>query len=136
MTYILWTVQVLLALVFVFAGGFKLLTPIDVLTTLVPLPGLAIRVVGLAEVLGGLGLILPGVLGIRPTLTPLAAVELIHVMLAATLLTLATQSDATQALIPLATGLLSAFVAYGRWRVAPLGAQRGAARRQALQCEA
>jgi hypothetical protein len=132
-TYVLWIVQALLALAFLFAGGMKLVIPIEVLTEQTPLPGLFIRFVGLAEVLGGLGLILPGLLRIRPSLTPLAAAELVHVMLGATVLTLAMGGDAMLALIPLVVGLLSAFVAYGRWRLAPHRAQRDAARRPSFQ---
>lgn len=119
MTYVLWFVQALLALVFLSAGSMKLVVPLEVLTAQVPLPGLFLRFVGVAEVVGGLGLILPGLLRIRPNLTPLAAAELVHVMLGATLVTLAIGDDAVLALIPLAVGLLAAFVAYGRWRLAP-----------------
>jgi DoxX-like family len=122
-TYALWTLQTLLALLFLFAGGIKLALPIDLLTDQLPLPGLFIRCVGAAEVLGGLGLVLPGLLRIRPGLTPLAAVELAHVMLGAILLTLATSGDPAPALVPLGVGLLAGFVAYGRWRLAPLGAR-------------
>jgi hypothetical protein len=127
-TYVLWIVQALLALVFLSGGSMKLVMPIEQLTTLYPLPGLFMRLVGLAEVLGGLGLILPGLLRIRPSLTPLAAAELVHVMLAATLVTLVTSDDALLALIPLVVGLLAAFVAYGRWRLAPHHARHAAAR--------
>jgi uncharacterized membrane protein YdfJ with MMPL/SSD domain len=57
-------------------------------------------------------------LRIRPGLTPLAAAGLVIIMIGATVLTLASGGVAA-ALMPLATGLLSAFVAYGRWRLAP-----------------
>jgi len=123
-TYVLWIVQALLAVVFLSAGTMKLVLPLDTLTALTPLPGLFIRVVGVAEVLGGLGLILPGLLRIRPNLTPLAAAELVHIMLGATLVTLAMGGDAVLALIPLAVGSLAAFVSYGRWRVAPHRSRR------------
>jgi hypothetical protein len=132
-TYVLWTVQVLLALVFAFAGGMKLVMPIELLAAQSPLPGMFIRFVGLAELLGGLGLILPGLLRIRPSLTPIAAAELVHIMLAATVLTVAMGQDAVLALIPLLVGLLAAFVAYGRWRLAPHGARRETVRRAVLQ---
>ena len=71
----LWTLQVVLALMFLFAGGMKLILPIQLLLAQMPmpLPGLFVRFIGLAEVAGGLGLILPGLLRIRPLLTPLAA---------------------------------------------------------------
>ena len=80
-----------------------------------PLPGLFVRFLGVAEVLGALGLILPGVLRIRPGLTPLAAAGLLIIMMGATVITLA-GGDVGAALIPLVVGLLTAFVAYGRWR--------------------
>ena len=73
MTYVLWIVQALLALLFLFTGGMKLVLPIEELTAEMPLPGLFVRFIGVAEVLGALGLVLPGLLRIRPGLTPLAA---------------------------------------------------------------
>jgi uncharacterized membrane protein YphA (DoxX/SURF4 family) len=120
MNYALWIVQGLLALLFLFAGGMKLVLPIEAMTGQIPMPGPFLRFIGVVEVLGGLGLILPGLLGIRPGLTPLAAAGLVIIMIGATVLTLASGAVAT-ALIPLVVGLLSAFVAYGRWRLAPLG---------------
>jgi DoxX-like family len=119
MTYALWILQVLLALLFLFTGGMKLLLPIEELTSEFPLPGWFVRFLGLAETLGALGLILPGLLHIRPGLTPLAAAGLVIIMIGAAVITLMTM-DATLALIPLTVGLLAAFVAYGRWRLAPL----------------
>jgi uncharacterized membrane protein YphA (DoxX/SURF4 family) len=118
MTYALWIVQVLLALLFLFAGGMKLVLPIEEMTKQIAMPGLFLRSIGVAEVLGGLGLVLPGLLRIRPGLTPLAAAGLVIIMVGATALTLAIGPVAT-ALIPLVVGLLAAFVAYGRWRLAP-----------------
>ncbi len=120
MTYALWVVQGLLALVFLFAGGVKLVLPLEELTAQMPLPlpGLFVRFIGVAEVLGALGLLLPGLLRIRPGLTPLAAAGLVIIMIGATVLTLA-GGEVAPALIPLLVGLLSALVAYGRWRLAP-----------------
>jgi len=116
----LWIVQVLLALLFLFAGGMKLVLPIEEMTKEIAMPGWFLRFIGVAEVLGGLGLVLPGLTGIRPGLTPLAAAGLVIIMIGATGLTLAT-GGAAAALIPLLTGLAAAFVAYGRWVVAPHG---------------
>ena len=120
MTHALWIVQGLLAALFLFAGGMKLVLPLDKLTGPFPLPGWFIRFIGVCEVLGALGLILPGLFRIRRGLTPLAAAGLVIIMIGATALGLMA-GDVTMALIPLGVLLLAAFVAYGRWRVAPLG---------------
>ena len=118
MTYALWIVQVLLAALFMFAGGMKLVLPLDKLEGPFPMAGGFIRFIGVAEVLGGLGLILPGLLRIRTGLTPLAAAGLLIIMIGATAIGLM-GGDVTMALIPLVVLLLTAFVAYGRWRLAP-----------------
>ena len=118
MTYALWIVQGLLALLFLWAGGMKLVLPVEAMTEQMPLPGLFLRFIGVAEVLGALGLILPRLLRLRPALTPLAAARLVLIMIGATVLTLAGGAVA-MALFPLVVGLLAAFVAYGRWRLAP-----------------
>ncbi len=117
-TYALWILQILLALLFLYAGGMKLVLPLEAMAGPVPLPGLFLRFIGVAEVLGAIGLILPGLLGIRPELTPLAAAGLVIIMIGATTITLAGGS-VPQAMIPLTVGLLLAFVAYGRWRLEP-----------------
>ena len=83
----------------------------------IPLPGLLVRFIGVCEVLGALGLILPGLLRTRPGLTPLAAAGLVIIMIGATGLTFAADGVAP-ALVPLVVGILAAFVAYGRWRLA------------------
>ena len=118
MTYILWIIQGLLALLFLWAGGMKLVLPIEAMTEQMPLPGLFLRFIGVAEVLGGLGLTLPGLLHRQPVLTPLAAAGLVLIMIGATVVTLASGA-VFMALFPLVVGLLAAFVAYGRWRLTP-----------------
>ena len=126
MTYALWVVQGLLALLFLFAGGMKLVVPLEALQGPVALPGLFLRCIGVAEVLGALGLILPGLLRIRPGLTPLAAAGLVIIMTGATVVTVA-GGQLAPALLSVVVGLLAAFVAFGRWRLAPLhGSSRAA----------
>lgn len=122
MNIALWIVQGLLAALFLWAGGFKLVAPLEEMTKQLPLPGLFLRFIALCEVLGALGLILPGLLRIRPGLTPLAAAGLAIIMIGATVVTLMT-GDIAMALIPLVVGVLAAFIAYGRWRLAPLSAK-------------
>jgi DoxX-like protein len=119
MTSALWIVQGLLAALFLFAGGMKLVLPLEALKGPVTLPGWFVRFIGVAEVLGALGLILPGLLRIRPGLTPLAAAGLVIIMIGATGIGLMV-GDVAVTLISLVVGLLAALVAYGRWRLAPL----------------
>jgi hypothetical protein len=80
--------------------------------------------------LGALGLVLPGLLRIKPWLTPLAAAGLAVVMVGAVAVTLASGDDAP-AIFPLVVGLLVAFVAYGRWRLVPHPERQAATRRGA-----
>jgi hypothetical protein len=110
---VVWTVQIVLALLFLFAGGMKLVLPIESLNGPVQLPGLFLRFIGVAEVTGALGLILPGLLRVRLALTPLAAVGLILIMTGATVITLIGVGVAP-AVIPLVMGLLASLVVYGR----------------------
>ena len=122
MNIALWIAQVLLALIFIFAGVIKLVTPMDEMLQQMPigLPPAFLIFTGIVEVLGGFGVILPWLINIRPGLTPLAAVGLLIVMIGAVVYTIAAGDPAT-ALIPAAVGLLAAFVAWGRWRSKPAG---------------
>src|SRR2546421_12215371 len=89
-TGVLWTLQVLLALLFLCAGSMKLLTPIEVMAAqmTVPLPGWFIPFIGVAECAGALGLLLPGLFRIGRGLTPLAACGLVLIMIGATVVTM------------------------------------------------
>ena len=116
MKYALWIAQVLLALAFVSAGATKLILPGEALTAFYPFPELFIRFIGVCELLGAVGLILPGLLRIRQALTPLAAAGLAIIMAGATVTTLVIGGGAS-ALMPLVLGLLAVFVAVGRARM-------------------
>jgi hypothetical protein len=122
MSRALWIVQGLLAFLFIFGGCTKLAMPIDELLAQMPVavPGLLMQFVSLAEVLGGLGLILPGLLRIRTGLAPLAAAGLTIIMAGAVVIGLMI-GDPVGTLFPLVTGLLTALVAYTRWLVVPHG---------------
>jgi hypothetical protein len=127
----LWIAQGVLALVFLFTGGSKMAMPADVLAAQSHLPGLFMKFIGVCEILGAFGLILPGLLHVRPGLTPLAAAGLLIILIGATVSTAILMPVALP--MPIIIGLLTAYVAYGRWRLAPLdgAAQRsevGAAR--------
>jgi hypothetical protein len=110
---LLWTVQGLLAGLFLFAGGVKLAMPIGVLQQVSKLPGAFMKFVALAELIGALGLVLPGLLRIKPGLTPLAAAGLVIIMIGATAVTAATQGIAPAAL-PFVVGALLIVIIRGR----------------------
>ena len=118
---VLWVIQGLLALLYLFAGATKFILPMDQMLKRMPiaLSATFVRFIGVAELAGALGLILPGLLKTRPGLTPLAAAGLFIIMTGATVIT-AMGGQATQAATPLLAGLLVGFVAFGRWRLVPL----------------
>lgn len=123
-TYVLWVLQVLLGALFVFAGVMKFVMPYEEMVKQANMantpvfPHAFLLFIGVAELLGGLGLILPSALRIKPGLTPLAAVGLAIIMIGAAAATV--KAGIAMALIPFVLALLLAFVAYGRWRLAPL----------------
>jgi len=123
MTYVLWVVQVLLALLFLFAGVSKLIMSIEEMTRDIHLPGTFLRFIGVVEILGAIGLILPSWLRIRPGLTQLSAAGLVIIMIGATILSLTL--GIKLALMPFVVGLFAAFVAYGRWKLAPIESSSG-----------
>ena len=110
----LWVIQSLLAALFVFAGAMKFVTPVEEMTKNSPLPAAFLYFIGVAEVLGGFGLVLPGLFRIREGLTPLAAAGLTIIMVGAVSVSLPLGVSA--ALVPFVTGVLTAFVAYRRWK--------------------
>ena len=118
MNILLWIIQILLTLTFLFAGGTKLVLPIETLRAMgspnqVMLSGWFLKFIGLCEVLGALGLILPGIFHRRQYLTPLAAIGLFIIMIGAVIVTIMGDGIA-MAISPLIVGLLCLFVAYGR----------------------
>ena len=128
MKYALWIVQALLALAFLGAGFMKLATPVDQLAQSMvwvnDVPVWLVKFIGLAEVAGGLGLILPALTRIQPQLTPLAGAGLALDMIFAAIFHLSRGEFGF--IVPnLVLLALAAFVAYGRWKLVPI-APRGA----------
>ncbi len=113
----LWTAQVALAGLFLFAGVFKLVTPTDVLATQSHMSGAFIKFIGVCETLGALGLILPGLTKIRTGLTPLAAAGLVIIMIGA-VVTSIIQGAGIAAAFPGVVGVIAFYVARGRWQTA------------------
>jgi hypothetical protein len=116
---VLWIAQGLLALMFLFAGGSKLLMSAAQMTEQAKAVGgwqapiALVRFIGVCELLGAIGVIVPWLTGIRPGLTPLAAAGLVVIMIGATALNLTTTVPAL-AILTAILGLLAALVAYGR----------------------
>ena len=115
---LLWVLQVLLAMLFLFAGSMKFVMSVEEMTRQMPLPGWFLHFIGSAEILGAIGLVLPGILRIRTGLTPLAAAALVIIMTGATVLNLHVGQRGA-ALTTAAIGLFLVFVALNRWRLAP-----------------
>jgi uncharacterized membrane protein YphA (DoxX/SURF4 family) len=115
---LLWVLQALLALLFMFAGVMKFIMPVAEMTKQIALPGWFLHFIGGAEILGAIGLLLPGILRIRTGLTPLAAAALVVIMIGATVVNLKTGQRGA-ALTTLVIGLLLVLVAYNRRRMTP-----------------
>jgi len=114
---LLWALQALLAILFMFAGVMKFVMSVEEMTRQIALPGWFLHFIGVAEILGAIGLVLPGILRIRTGLTPLAAAGLAVIMIGATSVNLKTGQRGS-ALTTVVFGLLLVFVAYNRWRMA------------------
>ena len=112
MNVALWTVQGLLAALFLFAGGMKLVIPVEALAAQSPFSGEFMRFIGVCETLGALGLVLPGLFRIARWLTPVAAVGLVIIMIGATTVSLG--MSVAGAAVPFVLGILAAVVAHGR----------------------
>lgn len=110
-----------LCLTFMFAGSSKLVMSAEQMSgnTEIDFPLWFMRFIGVCEVAGALGLILPSVSRIHTGLTPLAACGLVVIMVGATTTTAVTGPVAF-ALFPLVVGIAAAYVAYGRTHLAPL----------------
>lgn len=122
MNIVLWIIQVLLALMFLFHGRLMLFPPTSLqagMAYIMAIPTGFRRFIGVAEILAGIGLILPALTGILPWLTPLAAVGLVITMAGAVIFHIPRQEYPNIGfnLILLA---MAAFVAYGRFVIVPL----------------
>jgi uncharacterized membrane protein YphA (DoxX/SURF4 family) len=110
----LWTLQILLALLYAFAGTSKFfMDPAQMAPPGSPVSAGFIRFIGVCECLGAIGLIVPQVTGILPRLTPIAAIGLVIIMIGAVTITLMTQ-PVSLAILPFVAGVLLCVVAYGR----------------------
>jgi putative oxidoreductase len=120
---VLWVFQVLLAVLFVQHGVMTLqMTPAQQAQHHPWFPASFLHFIAVMELLGGIGLILPSLLRIKPILTPIAACGLVVIMLGAAVVRL---PQGVQALGPVIFGSMAAFVAYGRFRLKPIEGRPG-----------
>lgn len=119
----LWIVQVLLGAMFIMAGGMKSFQPIPELAKMLPwagaVPSGLVRFIGLSELLGGLGLLLPSLLRILPNLTPLAAWGLALIQVLAALFHIS-RGESSVIGMNLVLLLLAVFIAWGRTKKVPI----------------
>ena len=119
----LWIAQVILAAMFLMSGFMKLSQPIDQLSKMLPwaaqVPEALVRFIGVAEVLGAVGLILPSLLRIQPKLTPIAAVGLALVMLFAVVFHIS-RGETPMIGMNFILIAIAAFIAWGRFKKAPI----------------
>lgn len=124
MNIALWVISIVLALAFLAAGGLKLAQSKDQLVDKMPWVANAtqgqVRAVGALEILGALGLVLPGLTGIAPVLVPLAAVGLCLMMIGAIVVHVRMGDSLAHAAPAIILALLCAFVAWGRFGPYPL----------------
>jgi uncharacterized membrane protein len=121
----LWIAQGILAAMFLTVGFMKIATPIEELSKIVPLakdaPDL-IRFIGMCELLGGLGLILPAMLKVKPHLTTLAAFSLVVLMLLALVFHLI-RGEISAIGTNIVLGMLAVFIVWGRSKKAVIAAK-------------
>ena len=118
----LWILQIVLALLYANAGFLKAFKPIAEIAPMITwassLPEFLVRIIGISELLGAAGLILPAAFNIRPQLTTFAAEGIATIMLLANIFHI---FRAEFFVLPM-TGILfalAAFVAYGRLKLVP-----------------
>jgi uncharacterized membrane protein len=122
MNILLWILQFILGIYFFVTGMLHFILPPNLpaqLGWMYDLPSILHYISGVAEILGGLGLILPGLTRIQTRLTPLAAVGLVLVMLGAIVYHI-TRGEMQNLVMNIVLAALLTFVAYMRWRSHPL----------------
>jgi hypothetical protein len=120
MNMVLWVLQALLALAFFAHGCLMLFPPASMVAQMnASLPRWFQLFIGVAEILAAVGLTLPGLTRIQPWLVSAAAAGLMIVMICATVFHLA-RGEVTSAITTVVLLAMATFVAYMRWRVAPI----------------
>ena len=123
----LWIAQIILGGMFIMAGMMKSTQPIVDLSESVPwtanVPLGLVRFIGVSELLGGIGIILPSLLRIKPILTPIAAIGILLIMVFA-LVYHVVNGETNVIGINIAFGLVAAFIAWGRLKKAAIHSKK------------
>ncbi|WP_343634282.1 DoxX family protein [Fluviicola sp.] len=119
----LWIAQILIATSLLWAAYAKLFQPIDQLETMWPWTGEVspafVKFTGVIDLLGALGVLLPALLRFKPVLTPIAAIGIVLLMISASIFHIC-RGEASQIGFNIVFGAIAAFVAYGRFKLAPI----------------
>ena len=120
---VLWVAQVVLATTFIWAAAMKWFQPVEKLAAMWPwtgqIPGILVKLTGLIDLVGAVGLILPSLLRIKPKLTPIAAIGIILLMISASIFHIA-RGEAAQIGANIVFAGMAAFIAWGRFVKAPI----------------
>ena len=123
MNIALWIAQIILAGMFLMAGVMKSTKPISELSVAMPWVSdfsvTTVRFIGISELLGALGLLLPSLLRIKPILTPIAAVCLVTVMILAAFYH-ASKGQFSIIGFNAVLGTIALFIAWGRYKKVPV----------------
>jgi len=117
----LWTTQLLLSASLIWAAALKLFQPVEQLSVMWPwtaeVSAVLLTFTGIVDLLGGLGILLPSLLRIKPVLTPVAAVAIVVQMIGAGVFHLGRSEEILPNIV---FALMAAFIAWGRWKGAPI----------------
>lgn len=123
----LWIAQGVLAATLLWAAYMKLFVPIAQLSAMWPwtaqIPALAVKLTGVVDLLGAVGLVLPAMLRIKPGLTPIAAVGIIVLMVCASVFHIS-RGEASVIGVNIFFTVVALFIAWGRWKKAPIVSRR------------
>lgn len=123
MNMLLWIAQILLSASMIWAAGVKLFQPIEQLEIMWPWTGEVspafVRLIGVIDLLGALGVILPTLLRFKPVLAPIAAIAIVLLMIAASVFHIS-RGESSQIGFNIVFAGVAAFVAYGRFKLVPI----------------
>ena len=122
MNSVVWIIQIVLALLFLVIGGLKVVLPLPALQRIVHLAKrfpTAMRLIGISEVLGVMGLLVPSLTGIQPWLTVAATLGLTIILIGALVVHIKAREFTNLGLPGLMLGL-ALLVAVGRGLLFPL----------------